>query len=59
MKQVKAKAGRPRLPKGEATVVKTYRCLPKEYDAYKQAARLDGLKVSEWVRQALNKAVNK
>jgi predicted HicB family RNase H-like nuclease len=60
MKQVKAKVGRPRLPKGEALGKPTpIRFQDDERAAFEKAAKKEGLTLSEWVRQTLKRAVEK
>jgi predicted HicB family RNase H-like nuclease len=54
------KVGRPRLPKGEALGKPTpIRFQTDERAAFERAAKKEGLTLSEWVRQTLNKAVGK
>lgn len=53
--------GRPKLPKGESldSVIPATRCKTGEREAFERAAKRQGLKLGEWVRQTLNKAVEK
>ena len=60
MPSKKPKMGRPKLRKGEAKdVTRAFKCTPEESEAYDKAARAEGLDFSKWLRQILNKAVNK
>lgn len=49
------------MPKGEALdgVIPATRCKASERKAYDAAAKKEGLTLSEFVRQTLNKAVEK
>jgi predicted HicB family RNase H-like nuclease len=49
------------MPEGESqdTVIPATRCKSDEREAFERAAKKAGLTLSEWVRQTLNKAVNK
>ena len=55
------KRGRPLKPEGEALDAKLppARCKSSERAAYEAAAGREGLTLSEWVRAALNRAVEK
>ncbi|HYJ87818.1 MAG TPA: hypothetical protein VEW46_17270 [Pyrinomonadaceae bacterium] len=56
MKKKKPKVGRPRLPKGEAKgIVLQSRVQLAEKAAYQKAAKSEGVDLSTWVRQTLNK----
>ena len=58
MRQKKVKVGRPPLPKGEAkAIVLQSRVQPSEKTAYQKAAKAQGLDLSAWVRETLNRAV--
>lgn len=53
------KAGRPKLPKGEAKgIVLQSRVQPAEKAAYQKAAKTAGVDLSTWVRETLNRSVN-
>lgn len=54
----KRKAGRPKLPTGQARgSIITFRLREKEAILIRKAAKAKGVKVSSWMRDALNKAV--
>jgi len=56
MKEKKPKVGRPPLPRGEAKgIVLQSRVQPSEKAAYQKAAKSQGLDLSTWIRQTLNK----
>jgi predicted HicB family RNase H-like nuclease len=58
MKEKKPKVGRPPLPRGEAKgIVLQSRVQPSEKAAYQKAAKSEGLDLSTWVRQTLNKHI--
>jgi predicted HicB family RNase H-like nuclease len=55
----KAKVGRPKLPKGEAkAIVLQSRVQPNEKAAYQKAAKSQGVDLSTWVRETLNRSLN-
>lgn len=57
MREKKQKVGRPKLPKGEAKgIVLQSRVQPQEKAAYQKAAKGQGVDLSTWVRETLNKA---
>ena len=59
MSEKPKKAGRPKLAKGSArAVVLQTRVQPDEIEAFKKAAKKSGLTLSEFIRQALNQALN-
>jgi predicted HicB family RNase H-like nuclease len=59
MREKKAKVGRPPLAKGEAkAIVLQSRVQPAEKVAYQKAARSQGIDLSTWVRQTLNRSLN-
>ena len=59
MRERKPKAGRPKLPKGEAkAIVLQSRVQASEKAAYQRAAKAQGVDLSTWVRQTLNHAIN-
>jgi len=59
MRDKKGKAGRPRMPKGEAkAIVLQSRVQPSEKAAYQRAAKAEGKDLSAWVRDTLNRAIN-
>ena len=49
------------MPEGEAldSIIPATRCKADEREAFERAAKKEGLTLSEWIRQTLNKAVNK
>lgn len=54
------KAGRPKLPKGEALgKVIPFRFQEEERRLYKGMADAEGVTLSEWIRNALKNAVSK
>ena len=55
------KVGRPPMPEGEAldSIIPATRCKSDERVAFERAAKKAGLTLSEWVRQTLNKAVQR
>jgi len=55
------KRGRPPMPEGEtqAAFIPATRCKLNEREAFEQAAKKDGLKLGEWIRQTLKKALEK
>ena len=54
----KAKAGRPKLPKGEAKAgTLRVRVMPEELRAIELAAKAKKQTVSEWIRSTLNAAI--
>jgi hypothetical protein len=55
------KAGRPLKPKGETldAIIPATRCKADERAAFERAAKKEGLALSEWIRQTLNKATEK
>jgi hypothetical protein len=56
----KPKAGRPKLAKGEAkSIVLQTRVQPDERAAYVKAAKTQGVDLSTWVRETLNRAIGK
>jgi hypothetical protein len=58
MPDKKGKAGRPKMPKGEAkAIVLQSRVQPAEKAAYQRAARSEGKDLSTWGRDTLNRAV--
>ncbi len=58
MKEKKPKVGRPPLPRGEAKgIVLQSRVQPSEKAAYQKAAKSEGVDLSTWVRQTLNKHI--
>jgi predicted HicB family RNase H-like nuclease len=58
MREKKGKAGRPKMPKGEAkAIVLQSRIQPAEKAAYQKAAKAEGKDLSTWVRETLNRAV--
>jgi predicted HicB family RNase H-like nuclease len=59
MRERKKKVGRPPLAKGEAkAIVLQSRVQPGEKAAYQKAAKAEGVDLSTWVRQTLNKSVS-
>jgi predicted HicB family RNase H-like nuclease len=55
----KPKVGRPKLPKGEAkAIVLQSRVQKTEKDAYQRAAKSQGVDLSTWVRETLNRSLN-
>jgi predicted HicB family RNase H-like nuclease len=57
--QRKRKAGRPRLPKGQAKgEAFRVRATPEETRAYTAAAKATRQTVSEWIRSTLNAALS-
>jgi predicted HicB family RNase H-like nuclease len=59
MRDKKGKAGRPKMPKGEAkAIVLQSRVQPAEKAAYQKAAKAEGKDLSTWVRDTLNRAVD-
>lgn len=59
MREKKSNVGRPKLAKGEAKdVVLQSRVQPSEKAAYQKVAKSEGLDLSTWVRQTLNRALN-
>lgn len=56
-----ARRGRPTMPEGEAldSYLPKIRCKSDERQSYEEAAAREGLSLSEWVRQTLNRAVKK
>lgn len=60
MREKKAKAGRPPLPKGEAkAIVLQSRVQPAEKAAYQRAAKAEGKDLSTWVREVLNAKIDR
>lgn len=59
MRERKPKVGRPKLPKGEAkaTVLQS-RVQPNEKAAYQKAAKSQGVDLSTWIRETLNRSLN-
>lgn len=57
MKTKKRKAGRPPLPKNQIKGVITLRVTPAEREEYESRARKGGLRLSDWIRESLNRAV--
>ncbi len=58
MREKRKKVGRPPMPKGEAKgIVLQSRVQPSEKAAYQKAAKAQGLDLSAWVREVLNRAV--
>jgi predicted HicB family RNase H-like nuclease len=58
MREKPKKAGRPKMPKGQAkAVVLQSRVQPNEKVAYQKAAKAQGVDLSQWVRQTLNEAI--
>jgi hypothetical protein len=53
MKPKKRKAGRPKLPKGEVQNVIAIRLTDAEKREYEERASQQGLRLSDWIRQAL------
>ena len=59
MPEKKPKVGRPKLPKGEAKgVVLQSRVQPSEKVAYQKAAKSQGVDLSTWIRETLNRSLN-
>jgi hypothetical protein len=56
MKEKKRKAGRPKLPKGEVKNVLAIRLSELERKEYEEKAAKSGLRLSDWIRQALEQA---
>jgi predicted DNA binding CopG/RHH family protein len=56
MKEKKRKVGRPKLPKGAVKNVLAIRLSEAERQEYKKRAAQQGLKLSDWIRQALQSA---
>ena len=56
-----SKRGRPSKPEGETldALIPATRCKTDEREAFERAAKKEGLTLSVWVRQTLNKAVKK
>jgi predicted HicB family RNase H-like nuclease len=61
LKQNKAKRiGRPKLPKGEAMGrIVSIRFAPDDIKAVAQAAKADKKTLSEWIRSAVNAAIQR
>jgi predicted HicB family RNase H-like nuclease len=58
MPEKKRKVGRPKLAKGEAKeIVLQSRVQPSEKTAYQRAAKAQGVDLSTWVRQTLNRSL--
>ncbi len=54
------KVGRPKMPKGEAkAIVLQSRVQPSEKAAYQRAAKSEGKDLSSWVRENLNRALER
>lgn len=52
------KAGRPKLPKGDAkAIMLRVRITPEEQKAFEAAASIEDQTVSQWVRETLTEAV--
>jgi predicted HicB family RNase H-like nuclease len=60
MREKKPKVGRPKLAKGEAkeTVLQS-RVQPSEKAAYQKAAKSEGKDLSTWVRETLNRTLER
>jgi hypothetical protein len=56
MKPKKRKAGRPKLPKGTVKHVLAIRMTDAERREYETRAAKAGLRLSDWIRDALQKA---
>ena len=56
MKPKKRKAGRPKLPKDQVKNVVAIRLSESERSEYEKRASQAGIKLSDWIRQALNSA---
>jgi predicted HicB family RNase H-like nuclease len=57
--QKRKKVGRPPLAKGEAkTIVLQSRVQENEKKAYQNAAKSQGVDLSTWIRQTLNKHIS-
>ena len=56
MKEKKRKDGRPKLPKGEVKNVLAIRLSESERKEYEEKAARQGLRFSDWIRQALHQA---
>jgi len=57
MKARKRKAGRPALPKAQVKNVVAIRLTDEEKEAYQRKANGKGVRLSEWIREALQHAV--
>jgi hypothetical protein len=55
MREKKRKVGRPKLPKGEVKNVIAIRLSDSEKQEYEQRAERAGLRLSDWIREALQK----
>jgi len=54
------KRGRPKLdPTGEPSRFLTIRTADAEQEAYRRAAERDGVSLSEWIRDKLNRAAKR
>jgi predicted HicB family RNase H-like nuclease len=55
------KAGRPPKAEGEGldSIIPATRCKASERAAFEIAAKKEGLALSEWIRQTLNKGIKK
>ena len=60
MREKKPKVGRPKLAKGEAReIVLQSRVQPSEKAAYQKAAKSEGKDLSTWVRETLNRSLER
>ena len=58
MPEKKPKVGRPKLAKGEARGTMTqFRLQPNERKAFEQAAKKEGLTLSDWIRETLKQKI--
>ena len=56
MKEKKRKAGRPKLPKGQIKNVIAIRLTDAEKREYEARAERAGVRLSDWIRQTLERA---
>jgi uncharacterized protein (DUF1778 family) len=56
MNTKKRKVGRPKLPKSQVKNVIAIRLSESERSLYEEGASRQGLKLSDWIRQALQRA---
>lgn len=55
----KRPAGRPRIENPASMTLPRVRVTPEKLDAYKRAAEASGASFSQWLRNSLDKAVNR
>lgn len=56
MRSKKPKVGRPKLPKDQIKNVIAIRLTEYERSAYEERAAMEGLRLSDWIRQSLKHA---